>query len=357
MSVGLSFVSRRFFLGACVAVLLSSVAFAQHYTIIDLGPMSGNAVNDVTEVVGSGYAPAPNHAFLWTKATGARDQGTFPGTPPGGQYSGGVAINRNGDIIGVSGVLPSGYPHPYIKLPGKPMEDLGLLHNGAWGNAFAINGPGDVVGSSVSQYGMSSAFWWSSGTGMKALYPTRGGHQTEADGINDLGEIVGLCDIPDPITRTQVWRACLWASHISVPQSIGALPNHVTSWAHAINRSGQVVGYSASSTTWHAFLWSAHTGMIDLGVLDPGGYSNAKAINDTAEVVGYVAATQKTGVDPKYRAFVWTKAEGMKDLNHLIPSGTGWVLQFAASINSAGQISGSGVLHGQNHGFLLTPAP
>jgi probable HAF family extracellular repeat protein len=95
--------------------------------------------------------------------------------------------------------------------------------------------------------------------------------------------------------------------------------------------------------------------MIDLGVLDPNGYSAALAINGAGEVVGIVAATQKTGVNPNYRGFVWTKAGGMKDLNHLIPLNTGWVLQSASSINSSGQIVGYGLLHGQYHGFLLTP--
>jgi len=45
----------------------------------------------------------------------------------------------------------------------------------------------------------------------------------------------------------------------------------------------------------------------------------------------------------------------MKDLNRLIPSGSGWVLSEATGINDAGQIVGSGTVHGQQHAFLLNP--
>ena len=44
-----------------------------------------------------------------------------------------------------------------------------------------------------------------------------------------------------------------------------------------------------------------------------------------------------------------------KDLNDLIPSGSGWVLTEAEGINEAGRIVGVGWLNGQQRGFLLTP--
>jgi probable HAF family extracellular repeat protein len=45
----------------------------------------------------------------------------------------------------------------------------------------------------------------------------------------------------------------------------------------------------------------------------------------------------------------------MKDLNKLIPVGSGWELQQAYGINNAGQIVGTGTHKGLEHGFLLTP--
>ena len=45
----------------------------------------------------------------------------------------------------------------------------------------------------------------------------------------------------------------------------------------------------------------------------------------------------------------------MKDLNKLIPAGSGRVLNEADSINAAGQIVGLGIHNGQQRGFLLMP--
>jgi probable HAF family extracellular repeat protein len=53
-------------------------------------------------------------------------------------------------------------------------------------------------------------------------------------------------------------------------------------------------------------------------------------------------------------AFIWQNGV-ITDLNTLIPSGTGWVLQQANGINDNGQIVGTGTIGGQAHAFLLTP--
>ena len=365
MNAGVCVIARRAVLFACALAFLAGLAQAQHYAITDLGLMSGNAVNDSGEVVGGGYPPKPNHGFLWIKASGMHDLGTFPGNPPGGQYSSAVGINRTGEITGVSGAPTTGYPLPYFKPSlSQPMENIGLVPNygnshAIYGNAYSINNLGDIVGSNILNYGDEVAFFWSKATGVRQLYQPRGGRQTRAASINDVGQIVGLCQVPDSTSPgTLVWRACLWAAHTSIPQSIGTLSQeHIASTANAINHSGEVVGTSSNASTWHAFLWTAQSGMMDLGVLDPNGFSEALAINAAGEVVGRVASTQKTGVNPNYRGFVWTKAGGMKDLNHLIPSGTGWALQWASSINTSGEIVGYGYLHGQIHGYLLTPVP
>jgi hypothetical protein len=43
----------------------------------------------------------------------------------------------------------------------------------------------------------------------------------------------------------------------------------------------------------------------------------------------------------------------MLDLNGLIDPDSGWVLTHAYAINDGGQIAGSGVFQGQQHGFRL----
>lgn len=88
--------------------------------------------------------------------------------------------------------------------------------------------------------------------------------------------------------------------------------------------------------------------MQDIGSLG-GDWSRALDINDAGQVVGNArnAASQN-------RAFLWENGQ-MKDLNNLIPAGSGWALVSAEAINQRGQIVGFGVINGQTHAFLLTP--
>ena len=51
-----------------------------------------------------------------------------------------------------------------------------------------------------------------------------------------------------------------------------------------------------------------------------------------------------------------THANNMRDLNGLIPSGSGWVLTEARDINDSGRIVGTGWRNGEQRGFLLTPS-
>ena len=99
--------------------------------------------------------------------------------------------------------------------------------------------------------------------------------------------------------------------------------------------------------------------MHDLGTLG-GPYSIGYGINASGQIVGD-SPTAFSSV----HAFLYTAANGMVDLNTLVPSGTGWSLDYAYSINDAGQITGSGTKTtcGPNtcvfltHAFVLTPPP
>lgn len=46
----------------------------------------------------------------------------------------------------------------------------------------------------------------------------------------------------------------------------------------------------------------------------------------------------------------------MYDLTRQLVNGAGWQLCYAIAINDAGQIAGTGIVNGQEHAFLLTPA-
>jgi probable HAF family extracellular repeat protein len=145
--------------------------------------------------------------------------------------------------------------------------------------------------------------------------------------------------------------------------SLGTLGGGVNSSAYGINNSGQVVGETdtapilqlrsrftdVSPFGTHAFLWTDGIGMRDLGDLG-GGTSRAMAINNNGLVVG-----SSRLINGAVHAFSWTHTKGMIDLNSLLPLFSGWVLIEASGVNDRGQITGYGLLNGEERAFRLDP--
>ena len=83
--------------------------------------------------------------------------------------------------------------------------------------------------------------------------------------------------------------------------------------ALGINELGEVVGFAQlPSGNLRAFIWRGQ-GLRSLGTLG-GAESRARAINDRSEVTG--ASHIQRGSDVA-RAFLWTRAGGMRDLGTL----------------------------------------
>src|SRR6266705_2597218 len=142
-----------------------------------------------------------------------------------------------------------------------------------------------------------------------------------ANGINENGEVAAQSTTPGSFSVD--FQASLWSAGSGM-QDLG--PGS----ALGINNSGQVVG----STNNGAFVWSAGSGMQVLG----SGY--AQAINDSGQIVG--ASAPDVGFNGA-RAFLWSAGSGMQDL------GPGSAL----GINKSGQVVGStDTLNGLPHAFL-----
>jgi probable HAF family extracellular repeat protein len=132
--------------------------------------------------------------------------------------------------------------------------------------------------------------------------------------------------------------------------NIGALPGDAASIGMSINDGGRVAGYSFSATgATHAFLYDGQ--MRDLGVLSQSSnFSRALSINNDDELAGHSVTDLSES-----HGFVFDGTNGLRDLNSLIPVGSGVIFNTANGINAAKQIAGAGDFGGQTLAFLLTP--
>jgi len=115
-----------------------------------------------------------------------------------------------------------------------------------------------------------------------------------------------------------------------------------------VNDRGQIVGSSqTASGQWHAFSWTATSGMLDLGTLGADA-SGAVDVNEKGEVVGRLYANDGL----VQRGFFWSDATGMVELGALGGSG---VSVFA--INDKGLIVGGSSIAGDtaSHATLWVP--
>ena len=339
-----------------MAALNMPGAFAQSYTVRDLGTMRGGSgaprsLNSSGTVVGRFGKPhgEATGAFAWDSERGTRALGNLPG----GDYSVAFAVNDGGQVVGYSNTSNHIFGFRWTSssgltpLPPLPADDSS--------QAFAVNASGQVVGNSSGSSGIHAVVW-NSGT-PQSLGALTGDSNSEAYGINASGEIVGK-------SSGKRDRAFLWSN--GAMTDLGLLPNQTGAVAKFINDEGRVVGSSSGPQGTRAFLWEKENGMQNLGVLPGGDYSQANALNNSGVVVGISGNVLST------RAFIWDPHSGMRDLNGLISQDSGVILAGASAINDRGQIVAyGGIGHdlsrdhavrldhqghaGPLHVFLLTP--
>ena len=198
-----------------------------------------------------------------------RDLGTI-----GGHFSFAWGINRRAEVVGGSEGKDGAF-RAFLWRRGT-MTDLGTLDRGHGSSiASGINDAGDVVGASSSRDGISRAFLWRQGNMTELLTP---GGESAAKAINNLGQIVGFAG------TSGEEHAALWQNGGFT--DLGTLGG-AFSEANDINDKGQVVGlsrFSPESEDLHAFLWQNGV-MTDLGTLG-GPNSSAYGINADGGIVG-----------------------------------------------------------------------
>jgi probable HAF family extracellular repeat protein len=158
---------------------------------------------------------------------------------------------------------------------------------------------------------------------------TLGGNQSEALGLNSLGDVVGFSTLPGE----QITHAFLWTSSGGM-QDLGSLDGGTPAYATSVNSSQEVAGYSwRSSGPIHAFYWSQATGILDLGSLSTNGDSWAFGINSSGQVAGYSYAS-----DGHAHSFIWTQSSGLQDIG--IPANE--TDSYGQNIDDLGRVVGAG---------------
>lgn len=333
----------------CVAFSAAPKAIGQTYIVIDLGPMPqnqsiGKGINRCGQVAGF-YAPErqapPNTAFLYS------DGKTLSlGDLPGGGESAALAVNDLGQVAGVAQTA-DGYDHAFVYSQGV-MKDLGTFAGGSVSEGDGINDSGQVSGDGDLADGLFHAFLYTDGA-FTDLGTLPGGSESIGGGINRHGHVTGYSytgAVGGP------FHAFLYRD--GQMQDLGTLPGTTLSLGSGINDFDEITGSSGDADGSTTAILYRDGKMINLGTLPGEGSSLGIGINNHGDVVGAVDATDNPFYVGSY-AFIYSHGK-MQNLNDLIPSNSGWLLQSGASINDRGQIAGTGLVNTYfTHAFLLTP--
>ncbi|HEY0548524.1 MAG TPA: Ig-like domain-containing protein [Verrucomicrobiae bacterium] len=238
---------------------------------------TGLGINTAGRV--TGYFNRPQnyyHATVWL-GTNRTDLGML-----GGNYSLARGINSSGQVAGHADISTGNtYEHAFLFSDGL-MRDLGTL-GGVESFAYAINDSGQVTGSSSLTNVGSRAFIYDTNNGLRAL-GTLGGIHSQGRAINELGHVAGNSEIPTGETHA------FWY-HDGVMEDLFVPFNTSTSQALGMNETGQIVGIcdSSSSSSSRAFFWqnSVIYNLNSTITNTDWVLQSADAINERGQIVGY----------------------------------------------------------------------
>jgi probable HAF family extracellular repeat protein len=323
------------------------------------------------------------------------DLGTLGG---GACCTSAYGINRYGQAVGDSAPADGNFSKAFRTGPNAVIKPTDNLGGSAYGSsANAINSLGQVAGwVGIENSGIRAIRGGpNSAYDPATAFGTFGGRDSEAYGINDIGQVVGYA------LDTYTSRAFRTGPNLPFNPATDGLDDWTFgSTAQAINNSGQVVGTAYLGPTtdvgYHPFRVEPNTRLTpadllpvigygwginefgqvtgwfytpdgrarafrttrgapinappeDLGDLG-GGIAAGEGINSAGDVVG-VSFIPGGGAG---HAFIYTNGK-MWDLNDLIPPQSGWVLQGGMAINDAGQIVGNGRFMDASRAFRLDP--
>jgi probable HAF family extracellular repeat protein len=273
--------------------------------------------------------------FRWTAATGAQDIGLLLDKTE----ALGRALSADGSQMVGEAAAQTAYRRAFIWTPTIGVQDLGtpLFPNDpdhSRSEAYGMSATGSVIGGRAIRTQNSllpQAFQFSTAPSFTFLPFLPNGIQSEVDGVSADGTVqVGVS-----IDNTFNGHAVRW--HAGTPQDLGIAEN--SSFAASSDGSVVVGTMPAANCCFHAFRWTAATGMQDLGSFGGNSFSYGNAVSADGSVVVGSATPSGGGVT---RAFRWTARKGFEDLNTVVANlglnTNGYQLVFANAISADGTV-------------------
>jgi hypothetical protein len=214
--------------------------------------------------------------------------------------------------------------------------------SGGTGGAHAINASGTVAGWRASVAGATATLYGPGARELPAPGPAQVnlpgpeyGVSSEALGINDRGQVVGIIgttsvSLPNDEPRARAGYALLWdAGGVRVLGGGPGGASQVTAFACAINNRGQIAGYLSTATSVKGVRWEPDGTITELTV--PTGYTSFTGcgINDAGDIAGAVVAADAT------HAAVWSNGR------ITVLDATPGLRSTAVDINNRGAVGGT----------------
>lgn len=374
---------------ALCAMAASAPATANgRYQVRNLGSLggmssAGTSIDNIGLVSGFSNLPGNQsmHAALWLNGL-ALDLGTLGGANSGITWP---VKNDYGVLVGIaetaqvdplgenwscSAFFPTitghtcrgfvwrwGHMHALPTLGGNNGFAAGANNLGltvGWAENTVHDPTCDPASKQVLQF--KPVVWGPGDNDIEALPLIDGDTSGAATAINDRGQVVGISGLCDQaVGRYSAIHALLWQKGRA--RDLGNLGGAAWNTPMAINKLGVVVGFanvpggkSAGSFHAHAFVWTAASGMRDLGTLPGDTISEALGINDQGVIVGESCGANGC------RAVLWRNGN-IVDMTTLLAPGYGDQLVYANDIDDAGKITGQSMnaATGVSSAFLAVP--
>jgi probable HAF family extracellular repeat protein len=255
----------------------------------------GHGLNNLGQMVGASKEGAPNyflHAVLWqTKDTPPQDLGFF-GKGAYVDYSEAYGINDLAHVVGNSALGTA--TRGFLWRDGR-MIDLGALSGQVVSEARAINNQGLIAGKSnlypvIWKYDVTNS---NSTPVIQQLAIPSGFFSAQPTALNDSADIAGYAGSPNIDAHAILWRN-------GQAIDLGIWPGGHYSVANGINNLGQIVGTGtiAGDNLDHALMWTVVTTGSGGGTTNATPSASLQATSSTSIRVGGSVSVQAGLADP-----------------------------------------------------------